>query len=530
MIQQESNDDWKPVAFFSKKLTPTQTRYSAFDRELLVIFLAIKHFRNFIKGQDFCVFTDHKPLTTALWTKTERSPRQERQLDFISQFTSDIRYVKGSLNVVADSLSRPNTDSIELLSYGLEELAKEQRNDEELTSFQQKIPKNSSVKLEPSPIPTSDLIPWCETSTYFKRPFVPRSKRQDLFKAIHALSHPGIRTSRKKITRMYFWSHMNRDINTWTRNCVTRQKQKVHRHTKSPCEQISIPPGRFQHIHMDIVGPLSPSDNFKYILTVVDRFSRWPEVYPIHDIRAETIAKIYVHEHVSRFGVPTKITTDQGSQFESKLFSELTKFLGTSRIRTSAYHPQANGMVERFHRQLKAAIRASGNAVNWAHVLPLIMLEIRTSIKDDTKHTPSELLYDENIRLPFDLSILSSEEQTDPTNFVEKLETFFKNIPTFQTRKTETHTHLPNHLSTCDQVLVRSDKVRNSLEPPYEGPFNVIRKLRKQFIVEKGGKAITVSIDRIKPVIKSNANVINKNVTLLKGGDVAYLPADVNAT
>ena len=98
--------DGPPVAFFSKKLTPAEVKYSAFDRELLGVFLSIKHFRHLLEGRRFTVWTDHKPLCGALNSSAEKSPRQTRHLSYISEFTTDIRHVAGEANVVADLLSR----------------------------------------------------------------------------------------------------------------------------------------------------------------------------------------------------------------------------------------------------------------------------------------------------------------------------------------------------------------------------------------------------------------------------------------
>ena len=103
VLQQFINDQWCPVAFFSKKLKPAETKYSTFDRELLAVYLAIKRFRHFVEGHQFSITTDHKPLTFALFTKSSKlTPRQIRHLDYIAQFTTDIRYTKGSNNPVAD--------------------------------------------------------------------------------------------------------------------------------------------------------------------------------------------------------------------------------------------------------------------------------------------------------------------------------------------------------------------------------------------------------------------------------------------
>ena len=98
-----------PLAFFSKKLSTAEMKYSAFDRELLAVFLSIKHFRHMLEGRPFAVWTDHKPLCGALSSSAEKSPRQTRHLSYISEFTADIRHVAGSANVVADTLSRPPT-------------------------------------------------------------------------------------------------------------------------------------------------------------------------------------------------------------------------------------------------------------------------------------------------------------------------------------------------------------------------------------------------------------------------------------
>ncbi|BHF74080.1 hypothetical protein SprV_0401716400 [Sparganum proliferum] len=113
VLHQQVNNQLQPLAFFSQKLQPAQTRYSTFSRELLAIYLAIRHFRHPLEGRDFSVHTDHEPLTYALRAKPDRySPREVRHLDYISQFTADIRYVRGSHNVVADALSRPDINAL----------------------------------------------------------------------------------------------------------------------------------------------------------------------------------------------------------------------------------------------------------------------------------------------------------------------------------------------------------------------------------------------------------------------------------
>ena len=106
VLQQYCNGQWCPISFLSKALKPAETRYSTFDRELLAVYLALKHFQYFLEGREVHILTDHKPLTYALSARADRySPRQIRHLDFIAQFTSDLRHVQGSLNAAADALA-----------------------------------------------------------------------------------------------------------------------------------------------------------------------------------------------------------------------------------------------------------------------------------------------------------------------------------------------------------------------------------------------------------------------------------------
>lgn len=138
-LHQQVKGSWQPLSFFSKTLNPAQQSYSAYDRELLAAYMSIRHFQHMVEGRNFILFTDHKPLTFAFHQKHDKcTPRQARQLDFISQFTTDIRYLKGSNNVVADALSRVQIATIS---------TPEKLDFQRMTQEQQRIPR--SVNLFP---------------------------------------------------------------------------------------------------------------------------------------------------------------------------------------------------------------------------------------------------------------------------------------------------------------------------------------------------------------------------------------------
>ena len=176
VLQQHINDIWKPISFFSRKLTPAECRYSTFDRELLAVYLGIKHFRHFLEGRSFHVLTDHKPLTYALNTRLDRhSPRQIRQLDYIAQFTSTICHVSGMDNVVADALSRIETNALlsgQPPSVDFAAMAATQATDPLICSLQSS-PKSSLV-VETVSLTDSSHPLYCDTSTGTQRPIVPK--------------------------------------------------------------------------------------------------------------------------------------------------------------------------------------------------------------------------------------------------------------------------------------------------------------------------------------------------------------------
>jgi cleavage and polyadenylation specificity factor subunit 1 len=151
------------------------------------------------------------------------------------------------------------------------------------------------------------------------------------------------------------------------------------------------PAARFLHVHVDLVGPLPTSAGYTYCLTAVDRFTCWPEVIPIPDITADTLAHTQITGWISCFGCQQTITTDQAHQFESQLFQTLARMCGIQLSQITAHHPAANGLMERFHQTLKAAIMHHTDQ-QWTEPLPLV-LGIRTVFKEDIQASVTEIVY-----------------------------------------------------------------------------------------------------------------------------------------
>ncbi|GFN87854.1 transposon ty3-g Gag-Pol polyprotein [Plakobranchus ocellatus] len=388
-LEQRQGQSWVPLAFFSRKLSDAEKKYSAFDRELLASYSAVKHFRHFLEGRPFTLYTDHKPLTFALSSENDRSPRQTRHLAFIAEFTTDIRHIKGKFNVVADALSRITTtsnaaDTINLCpvstSHPVEvdwtdfaQLAKDQIQSGEMASYRT---ATTGLILKDIDIGPSTLF--CDTSLGVTRPVLPVSWTRPVFNKIHGLSHPGVS-------------------------------------------------------HNDSYGTLN-------------------------------------------------------------------SLLGINANTTTAYHPQANGMVERLHRQLKASLKARTTSSNWFDELPMVLLGIRSSWRVDPGCSPAELVYGSTLRIPGEFLQPHDARTVEPDlPFLRHLQQTMRSVqpPTPQFHG-QPSVYVPANLVPAKFVHVRKDSHKHPLQRPYDGSYLVLNKSDKFFTVDIKGRPETISIDRLK--------------------------------
>ena len=212
---------------------------------------------------------------------------------------------------------------------------------------------------------------------------------------------------------------------------------------------------------------------------------------------------------VSRFGVPDDMTSDRGPSFMSELWSSLARLMGTTIHHTTAYNPAANGMVERSHRSLKAALMARCTGGDWKAQLPWVLLGLRTAPKEDLQASPAEMVFGETVAVPGEFFPQTQGQETpeDLKHLRLKVGRF---RPCIQTYKDTTKRYMPKALEDCRFVFVRDDAHRIPLTRPYHGPYLVLQRSPKAYLLSVCGRQDWVSIDRLKPAfLEEDASFIH---------------------
>lgn len=238
---------------------------------------------------------------------------------------------------------------------------------------------------------------------------VPMSERRNVLTYCHdhpTSGHLGIRKTLSKVRQSFYWPGLQRDVRHYITGCEKCLKSKNPVKTKKAPMQIVGAGMPMERIAVDILGELPRTERGnRYILVVSDYFTKWTESFAMPNMEARTVADIMVREVITRFGVPFTIHSGQGKQFEGHVFSEMCKLLHIKKTRTTPYHPQSDGMVERFHRTLIRMLRSyvNGHHSDWDDHLPFVMMAYRSVEHETTGCSPNYLMLGREVSTPLDL-------------------------------------------------------------------------------------------------------------------------------
>ena len=492
----------RPIAFFSRKLTPLEQNASTFTRELLAIYLCVRKFEYFLKGERFQIFTDHKAILGAMEKSSlDRAiPKEGRMLQYLSQFDAEFFHITGADNLLADILSRPVLSVFEkdklsptVSTSLLEQIKTEQLQCEELRKYVKNPSASSSIKLQ---LMNNVYVEKIKNTI---RPFVPKTLRYQVFENLHSLRHGGVKATWNMIRTRYVWPKMRRDIACWTKACIKCQKTKITRHNKANIDSFARNASKkFEQINVDLVGPLPVCDGMRYILTIVDRYSSWVEMLPLPDKQSETVAKAFYLHWIAKYGVPAICHSDNGQEFRGEKFAGMLRNLGCEHRFSLPYSPHQNGAIEVKHRSLKAALRA-GDKNDWITSLSSWLLAYRADFKTELKCSPSELTFGEPIRLPGDMFDHSYTADITPGGYVDRIQRSIQDV-TPKYREVHIKGVIDPNLYNRDKVFVRNE-TKTGLQDVYMGPYKILQRSDKYFEIEIKGKPVKVSLNRLKSAI-----------------------------
>ena len=251
---------------------------------------------------------------------------------------------------------------------------------------------------------------------------VPEKYRFGIFKLGHESAmagHMAFGKTKDRIQVEFYWPGMDADVKRWVRSCDICQKTADKGRVKpAPLNPLPIISEPFQRVAVDIVGPINPraSDGSKYILTLVDFSTRWPEAVPLRNIETTTVAEA-LWEIFCRIGIPRQVLSDRGTQFTSAMMAELLRLLSIEGLRTTPYHPQCNGLCEKFNGTLKRMLRrmAAEQPKEWPRYISPLLFAYREAPQSSLKFSPFELLYGRTVRGPLQvLRELWEDDNPDP--------------------------------------------------------------------------------------------------------------------
>ena len=380
VLTQFHGDLERVVAYGSRKLNNAERNYSVPEREALAVVWGISHFRPYLYGQKFCIVTDHQPLT---YLKTMKDPkgRFARWLQELSAYDYDIVYKPGLAHRDADALSRfPHCSEDRITPLAIPVAATSICGDDKyIREAQEADPTLSTVRqqLLSRQKPAfqgqwrkgalgayrriwhqlafnNDILVRCISPSSSKL-VVPTSLQSSVLQHCHDLpasGHLGVDKTFSRVRESFYWPGYSRSVDQYVASCHLCQQRNAP--VPSPRAELQhVTASRpFEIVAMDILELPRTDRGNKYCLVVSDYFTRWPEMFPMCDQKATTVARHLVNGVISRHGIPEVIFSDQGGSFENEVIREFCKMMGMKKVRTSPYHPQADGLVERLNRTL----------------------------------------------------------------------------------------------------------------------------------------------------------------------------------
>lgn len=490
----------QPVAYLSRKLSPTERKYPTGDREMLGILYALQEWRCYLEGAKFTVNTDHLNHT---WFKSKRdlSRRQSQYAMWIESYYGgegglDIAYKAGADNLsdplsrrpdlaaeVAAELSGMQVSVPALSSSLLEELKAGYASD----SYYSREPKSSGLKFNEE----SGL--WYLNGDRIAVPNV-ATVRQTILAECHdcpSAGHQGVTKTLQRVARHFWWPHMGRSVHSYVTSCSSCQLNKPSMQLPGGLLQpLPVPGSKFEQITMDFVTDLPPTVNgYDSVLTIVDRLTKVVRFLPIKkSMSAKAVALEFRIGWYRQFGLPRAIVSDRDPKFISHFWGALWQALGTELRFSTAFHPQTDGQSERANRSLEEYLRnfVCPRQDDWDEYLDLAERAINDSISPSTGYSPSYLAFGQHLVSPLDVAVgpvLVPAAQSSVSDMVDTLqharakleEARMRMADAANARRRDVTFNVGDRVRLSTANLSMPSAISRKLAARYMGPFEVER-------------------------------------------------------
>lgn len=539
VLEQTDSESRRPVAFFSRTMSPAEQNYHPQEQELLAIVEALRHWRAYLHGRPFIVNTDHESLKY-LQTQDHLSSRQVRWMENLIEFDFQIRYIKGKTNVVADALSRtiknppkPERQNKELLDNlvqktiflsaisqihfkpeDLQTLSNEYSNDPEFKELLQKAQPLLPYRLHNGLLYRENRL--CIPSGTI------RLKILHDCHDVPAAGHLGIKKTIARINHNYYWKNLRKTVHDYIITCDVCQRTKSS--TQKPIgllHPLPIPDERWECVSMDFITPLPETSHGNTgILVVVDRFSKMMHAIPIPSpCTAIATARLY-HDSIYRYhGLPRTIVSDRDPIFMSHFWTNLFSMTGVKLTPSSSYHPQTDGQTEVVNKKIEEILRCfvDEHQRNWDQLLVDVEVAYNSAPHSATLYSPFFLNYGLHPRtIPMDSvtsinpsanDFLSRIQETTKSAY-RALEKAQVSMVKFSNRSRREHVFSINDLVLLSTEHLSLDAYSGArkLMPKYCGPFQVIRvindvtvKLKLPSLMLQRGIHDVFHVSKIRP-------------------------------
>ena len=526
----------RPCAYASRVLTGSEQKWAPTVQEHLAMLWGCRKFKPYLVGKEFVIRTDHKPLTALNRIQGQVLERARAELEEFMPYR--VEYLKGE-KMPADGLSRaavPVGEKDEVVNvremtamevpsvFTPEQVLHLQREDKvakAVVCWAKYDKKPLDPKLREEAEKVKDQTEFAGKLLVRKgeenRLFAPESIRSQLLYLAHdhpLAGHQGTKPTLERLRGSWYWPEMEEEAERYCKGCQICLTVNLPSHRKpAPMGRLPDARGFNERVHADLLGPLPRDQGYRYLLVMRDAYTRWVELIPLQDKTAESVVSGVMGGWISRHGAMKELFTDQGKEFVNQSFQELGRKLAVGHQTTLAYHPQANGLVERTNRSILAYLRKHLEGTNmWVELLPSLLHSLNTTWHSSLNRTPYQMVYGRKPRTTIDPIDVTNDGRYAEDPFGRL---FYQHTSLIQSRMKQQEEVWRAQKAAFDKrakekVIKEGDTVYlerphtgnqfQKFQPLYRGPFVVTKILADNVLklTSREGKHVKAHVNRVK--------------------------------